>query len=77
MFLMCRQSEDIDITPESWDLVVTLNKEGYPVTTSWEMDGGFTVEIDNGRRMQLSTDWSVGEPMMLANINGKDVTVQV
>ncbi|XP_064394640.1 propionyl-CoA carboxylase alpha chain, mitochondrial-like [Halichondria panicea] len=71
-----RQSEDIDITPESWDLVVTLNKERYPVTTSWEMDGGFTVEMDNGRRMELSTDWSVGEPMMLANINGKDVTVQ-
>ena len=27
--------------------------------------------------MVLNTDWTVGEPMMLADIGGKEVTVQV
>ena len=27
--------------------------------------------------MVLNTDWTVGEPMMLADIGGKGVTVQV
>ncbi len=63
--------------PERWELVVTLNKEKYPVITTWDEENGFTVEIDNGRTIELSTDWSVGDPMMLASMNGKDVTVQV
>ena len=56
--------------------MVTVDKQKYPVNTSWEGDS-FTVEIDGETKMEISTDWLVGEPMMLASINGKDVTVQV
>ena len=42
----------------------------------WEEDG-FTVEIEGGETVVLNTDWTVGEPMMLADIGGKEVTVQV
>ena len=54
---------------------MTLGKEKFPVTTSWSEDG-FTVDI-GGEKVVLNTDWTVGEPMMLADMNGKDVTVQV
>lgn len=74
--ISCRQSEDIDVSPAAWDLVVTVGKEKYPVTTCWEGDS-FTVEIDGETKMEINTDWLVGEPMMLASINGNDVTVQV
>ena len=37
----------------------------------------FTVEIERGETVVLNTDWTVGEPMMLADIGGKEVTVQV
>ena len=40
-------------------------------------EDGFTVEIDGGETVVLNTDWTVGEPMMLADIGGKEVTVQV
>ena len=30
-----------------------------------------------GEKIVLNTDWLVGEPMMLAEMNGKEVTVQV
>lgn len=73
----CRQSEDIDTSPISWELVVTIGKDHYPINTMWDEGGCFVVELENGQTMELSTDWCVGEPMMLANINGKDVSVQV
>lgn len=72
----CRQSEETDICPAVWDLVVTIGEEKHAVKTSWENDT-FSVEIDDKVKMDIDTDWLVGEPMMLANINGKEVTVQV
>ena len=62
--------------PSDWELVVTLNKDKFPVKTHWGEDG-FTVAIDGKKYVTLNTDWLVGEPMMLAVMNGKDVTVQV
>ena len=55
---------------------MTLDKEKFPVRATWEEDG-FTVEVDRGETVVLNTDWTVGEPMMLADIGGKEVTVQV
>ena len=54
---------------------MTLDKK-FPVRAMWEEDG-FTVEIEGGETVVLNTDWTVGEPMMLADIGGKEVTVQV
>ena len=55
---------------------MTLDKEKFPVRATWEEDG-FTVEIEGGETVVLNTDWTVGEPMMLADIGEKEVTVQV
>lgn len=63
------------MNPTEWELVVTLNKERFIVNTCWTEEG-FTVDVD-GSKVVLNTDWLVGEPMMLAEMNGKDVTVQV
>lgn len=63
------------MNPSEWELVVTLNKERFTVNTCWTEEG-FTVDVD-GSKVVLNTDWLVGEPMMLAEMNGKDVTVQV
>ena len=61
-----------------WEVVVTLDKEKFPVRATWEEDG-FTVDIEGGETVVLNTDWTVvlntdwtvGEPMMLADIGGK------
>ena len=55
---------------------MTLDKEKFPVRATWEEDG-FTVEVEGGEAVVLNTDWTVEEPMMLADIGGKEVTVQV
>ena len=41
-----RQSDEIDMSPQEWDLVVTINKDKYPVKTTWETDGSMSVEIE-------------------------------
>ena len=64
------------MNPTEWELVVTLNKERFIVNTRWTEEG-FTVDIDGKKEVVLNTDWLVGEPLMLAEMNGKDVTVQV
>lgn len=58
------------------ELVVTLNKEKFAVNTHWT-EKGFTVDIDGKKEVVLNTDWFVGEPLMIAEMNGKEVTVQV
>ena len=73
---MSRQSQEADSSPVESELVVTLNKEIFMVKTCWT-EGGFTVDIDGKKEVVLNTDWLVGEPMMLADMNGKDVTIQV
>ena len=73
---LSRQSEELDLNPSEWELVVTLNKERFKVKTHWSEDG-FLVDIDGRKEVVLNTDWLVGEPMMLADMNGKEVTVQV
>ena len=55
---------------------MTLDKEKFPVRVTWEEDG-FTVEIEGGETVVFNANWTVGEPMMLADIGGKEVTVQV
>ena len=55
---------------------MTLDKEKFPVRATWAEDG-FTVEIEGGETVVLNTDWTVGEPMMLADIGKQEVTVQV
>ena len=64
------------MNPTEWELVVTLNKERFKVKTHWNEDG-FVVDIAGKKEVVLNTDWLVGEPIMLADMNGKEVTVQV
>ena len=53
-----------------------VDKEKFLVRATCEEDG-FTVEIEGEETVVLNTDWTVGEPMMLADIGRKEVTVQV
>ena len=53
-----------------------MDKKKVPVRATWAEDG-FTIEIERGETVVLNTDWTVGEPMMLADIGRKEVTVQV
>ena len=71
-----RQSDELDRAPVEWGVVVTLDKEKFPVRATWA-ENGFTVEIAEEETVVLNTDWMVGEPRMLANIGWKEVTVQV
>ena len=73
---MSRQSREADSSPTECELVVTLNEERFTVKTCWTEEG-FTVDIDGKKKVVLNTDWLVGEPMMLADVNGKEVTIQV
>ena len=73
---MSRQSQEADSSPTKCELVVTLNEERFTVKTYWTEEG-FTVDIDGKKKVVLNTDWLVGEPMMLADMNGKEVTIQV
>ena len=62
---------------EEWQLSVSLGKERASATAWWDEEGGFAVRIDGGAEMSLRTGWTVGEPLMLADIDGRSVTVQV
>lgn len=73
---LTRQTKELDLNPNECELVVTLNKERFKVKTRWSEDG-FMVDIVGRKEVVLNTDWLVGEPMMLADMNGKEVTVQV
>ena len=51
--------------------------ESVPVKCEW-VESGLSVEVEGtGDVVTLNTDWSLGEPMMTANIDGKEVVVQV
>ena len=79
------------MNPLEWDLVVTIDNERIPVRSHWDEDGFVVTQLEEeeeeegagqgagpeGGRMVVRTDWTVGEPVMTADINGKDVTVQV
>ena len=54
-----------------------LDKERFSVKSHWTEEEEFTVDIDGKKEVVLNTDWLLGEPMMLAEMNGKDVTIQV
>jgi hypothetical protein len=73
---LSRRSQEADSNPKECELVVTLNEETFTVKTRWTEEG-FIVDIDGKKQVVLNTDWLVGEPMMLAEMNGKDVTIQV
>ena len=74
---MSRQSQEVDSSPTACELIVTLDEERFAVKAHWTEDECFTVDIDGKKEVVLNTDWLVGEPMMLAEMNGKDVTIQV
>lgn len=39
--------------------------------------GSYTSTINRPRELELSSDWCLGQPVMSASIDGRDVTVQV
>ena len=51
--------------------------ESVPVRCEWG-EGGLEVWVEGREEaVTITTDWSLGEPMMLADIDGKEVAVQV
>ena len=57
--------------------MVKLDGEAVPVRAMWG-EGGFGVEVEGGGgRVTLNSDWILGQPMMLADIDGKEVAIQV
>lgn len=62
--------------PETSKLVISVGKDKFSIKTSWGEDG-FTVTMEDGRKMTLNTDWCVGEPLMVAELNGQEISVQV
>ena len=62
--------------PMSWDLVVNCEGENVPVRCVWVEGGEMSVEV-GGEEVTLSTDWVLGDPMMEADIGGKEVLIQV
>ena len=71
----CRQSDKSD--PLSWELVVKCEGESVPVRCEWG-EGGLEVWVEGREEaVTITTDWNLGEPMMLADIDGKEVAVQV
>ena len=45
------------------------------MTCEW-VEEGLNVCV-NGEVLTINTDWRLGEPMMLADIDGKEVAIQV
>ena len=58
--------------PEDW--VVVVNREEHPVSVT-AIDGGYKVSYD-GTDYDVISDWSAGEPLVNATINGQAVTFQ-
>ena len=76
MYSYFRLSSDLDPMPDTSKLVISIGKDKFNVETSWDEDG-FTVILEDGRKMKLKTDWNVGEPLMVAELNGQEISVQV
>ena len=55
--------------------VVMLNREPVKLTVSGR-DAGFEVDA-NGVKIAIATDWSPGEPLMHATVDGQHMVVQV
>ena len=68
----------IDLDPEHWQLVVKCEGESVPVECEWRENGTLEVYM-KGREevVTVETDWTLGDAMMLADIDGKEVAVQV
>ena len=59
----------------SWDLLVKVEEKRYPVRARFDLDG-FQVEVEGGGAVNLECKWNLGDPLMVADVNGEDVTVQ-
>ncbi|CAI8052349.1 Propionyl-CoA carboxylase alpha chain, mitochondrial [Geodia barretti] len=71
-----RQSETVDLEPQDWELVVKCEEESVPVRCGWSEDG-LEVSLEGKEEpLTISTDWRLGEPMMLADVDGREVAVQ-
>lgn len=67
----------MDLEQETWKLVVKCEGETLPVSCEW-LDDGLEVTVEGkGEPLIINTDWRPGEPMMLADVDGKEVAVQV
>ena len=64
---------------KSFEVVVSEEEDGVCLKFgSLTFLGGthYTSEMSKPRELRLSSHWILGQPVMAANINGKDVTVQ-
>ena len=67
----------VDLEPQDWELVVKCEEESVPVRCGWSEDG-LEVSLEGKEEpLTISTDWRLGEPMMLADVDGREVAVQV
>ena len=67
----------MDLEPQKWELVVKCEGESVPVRCEWGEEGLEVTQEGEGEPLTINTDWRLGEPMMLADIDGKEVAVQV
>ncbi|MFL0810279.1 MAG: acetyl/propionyl/methylcrotonyl-CoA carboxylase subunit alpha [Agarilytica sp.] len=59
--------------PNDW--IVLFGENRFPVTADLSEDG-FEVKL-NANTYSIESDWQLGEPLFKANINGRDVCMQV
>ncbi|XP_073256263.1 propionyl-CoA carboxylase alpha chain, mitochondrial-like [Porites lutea] len=60
---------------QSWDLMITLNKEDYPVIVKAKPEGGFKVTVE-GRSVDFSTTSKLSDPVFEARVNGNTALLQ-
>ena len=72
--LSCSQCPE-NKNASTWQLAVSVEEETFPVEVE-EGEEGFVLSIA-GNRVDVSSDWCLGQPMMEASISGNDVTVHV
>ena len=64
-----------DEIESSWQLLVMLGSEKFNIE-AWYNQDGFQVQVED-RQVNLKCDWKLGDPLMLAEINNEDVTLQL
>lgn len=73
-FVSCSQCPG-NKNARAWQLAVRVEEETFPVEVE-EGEEGFVLSIA-GNRVDVSSDWCLGQPMMEASISSNDVTVHV
>ena len=66
---------DLEIPREKLVVITNNSAQEYQLLVSGS-DQSYTVDLD-GQLFTFETDWCIGEPLLRANINGREVVSQV